>query len=104
QPSRCTRSAPGSWPLLLTVPFTVSAQPAMTLIGPPPLAPVPVCPLSESTEPLKVIVPDGALIVIEPAGLAALTVIVDPSAAEMLPPAVNEIAPPVTPLGVPLPW
>src|SRR5262245_26308462 len=36
QPSRWTRSAPGSSPRLLTKPFTLSEHPATTLIGPPP--------------------------------------------------------------------
>ena len=65
---------------------------------------MPLCVLSESTDPLRVIVPFGAVIVIDPAGFAALVVMVEPAAADTLPPAVKVIVPPVAPVGVPPPW
>ena len=56
QPSRCTRSAPGSWPWLETLPVgdTVSMHPAFRVIVPPPLPCVPPVPLRlpcDSTRP-----------------------------------------------------
>src|SRR5262245_17016540 len=55
-PSRCTKSAPGSLPSLLTIPsgVIVSAHPAFSVIGPPPggcVLPTPDSPPNDRTSP-----------------------------------------------------
>ncbi len=79
------------------MPPTDSAQPAFTVIGPPPgdwFAPVPVSVLFDCTSPSIVMTPFGASMVMSPPGHLPFAVTFAPLAIVMLVPARSLMSPP----------